>query len=173
MLLWLAAEEKGYRSNRWLTYKQAQAVGGQVRKGESSSLGVIFKPFEKQAEDKSGSKLFDADGKPVMESRVMAKSLYLFNVEQCDSLPESVVGVTTVPLSQEDVDTVSTPVFNRILDMLNASGVKATSFSQNRAFYRPSTDEIVLPAVGQFFLMLIIGRHCCMSWFTPAAMPNG
>ncbi|HBY4093040.1 TPA: DUF1738 domain-containing protein [Klebsiella pneumoniae] len=151
MLLWLAAEEKGYRSNRWLTYKQAQAVGGQVRKGESSSLGVIFKPFEKQAEDKSGSKLFDADGKPVMESRVMAKSLYLFNVEQCDSLPESVVGVTAVPLSQEDVDTVSTPVFNRILDMLNASGVKATSFSQNRAFYRPSTDEIVLPAVGQFF----------------------
>ncbi|MCP6570779.1 ArdC family protein, partial [Klebsiella pneumoniae] len=28
MLLWLAEEEKGYRSNRWLTYKQAQAVGG-------------------------------------------------------------------------------------------------------------------------------------------------
>lgn len=27
MLLWLAAEEKGYHSNRWLTYKQAQSVG--------------------------------------------------------------------------------------------------------------------------------------------------
>lgn len=33
LLLWLAAEEGGYTSDRWLTYRQAQEAGGQVRKG--------------------------------------------------------------------------------------------------------------------------------------------
>ncbi len=60
--------------------------------------------------------------------QVTDRIVAVFNVEQCDSLPEAVVGVTAVPLAQEDVDTVSTPVFNRILDMLNAYGVKATSW---------------------------------------------
>ncbi|WP_225702176.1 ArdC-like ssDNA-binding domain-containing protein [Duffyella gerundensis] len=35
MLLWLEAEEKGYKTDRWVTYKQAQDMGGQVRKGET------------------------------------------------------------------------------------------------------------------------------------------
>ncbi|WP_411024844.1 ArdC-like ssDNA-binding domain-containing protein, partial [Salmonella sp. s57610] len=31
LLLWLAAEERGFTSDRWLTYNQAQEAGGQVR----------------------------------------------------------------------------------------------------------------------------------------------
>lgn len=50
-LLWMSAEERGFSSDRWLTYQQAKAVGGQVRKGETSSMAIIYKPFEKQATD--------------------------------------------------------------------------------------------------------------------------
>lgn len=151
MLLWLVVEEKGYCFNCWFIYKQVQVVGGQVCKGESSSFGVIFKLFEKQVEDKSGSKLFDVDGKLVMEFWVMVKLLYLFNVEQCDSLLEFVVGVIVVFLLQEDVDIVSMLVFNCIFDMLNVFGVKVILFSQNWVFYCLFIDEIVLLVVGQFF----------------------
>ena len=38
VLLWGEAEAKGYAAPIWMTYKQAQEIGGQVRKGERGSL---------------------------------------------------------------------------------------------------------------------------------------
>ena len=149
-LLWMAAEERGFQSDSWLTYCQAQQAGGQVRKGESCTLAVIFKPFEKQAEDKQGNKLFDDEGKPVMSSLAMLKPLQLFNTQQCDGLPESITGQRPT-LTAEETDTVSVPVMNRMVDIFNASGVTVAFLQQDRAFYRPSTDQIVMPQAGQFF----------------------
>lgn len=37
LLLLLSAEEKGYQDNRWLTFKQAQGLGGSVMKGEKGT----------------------------------------------------------------------------------------------------------------------------------------
>lgn len=34
LILWARVVEAGYSSQRWLTYRQAQAAGGNVRKGE-------------------------------------------------------------------------------------------------------------------------------------------
>ena len=34
VMLWAVAAEQGYVSNRWLTYRQAQDLGGQVTKGQ-------------------------------------------------------------------------------------------------------------------------------------------
>ncbi len=150
-LLWLAAEEREFRSDRWLTYLQAQEAGGQVRKGETGSLAVLFKPFEKQAEDKNGNKQFDTKGEPLMASRVMLKSLHLFNTEQCDGLPEPLAGQPATVMTPDETDTLSAPVMNRVLDILKTSGVKTTWQRQNQAFYRPVTDEIVMPLAGQFF----------------------
>lgn len=88
LLLWLAAEERGFTSDRWLTYNRAQEAGGQVRKGETATLAVIYRDWTKQAEDSNGNKLFDADGKPQMETVPMLRQFPLFNVEQCDDLPD-------------------------------------------------------------------------------------
>lgn len=88
LLLWLAAEEGGYTSDRWLTYRQAQDAGGQVRKGESCSLAVIYKDWTKPAEDEHGNRLFDTDGRLLTETVPMLRQLHLFNVAQCDGLPE-------------------------------------------------------------------------------------
>jgi antirestriction protein ArdC len=40
MMLWASAMEKGYESPLWLTYRQAEGLGGQVRKGEKGTLVV-------------------------------------------------------------------------------------------------------------------------------------
>ena len=40
LMLWGAAVEHGFSAPLWLTYKQAQELGGQVRKGEKGSLVV-------------------------------------------------------------------------------------------------------------------------------------
>ena len=39
--LWFCAESAGYRSRTWMTYKQSQALGGQVREGERSQIAIF------------------------------------------------------------------------------------------------------------------------------------
>ena len=42
LMLWLAADAKGYCAPFWFTYRQAQEAGGQVRKGEKSATVVKY-----------------------------------------------------------------------------------------------------------------------------------
>ena len=54
LMLWLASELAGYEENTWMTYRQAQDLGGQVRKGEKGSLVVkygTFTPKEREDDD--------------------------------------------------------------------------------------------------------------------------
>lgn len=150
-LLWMSAEERGFSFDRWLTYQQAKAVGGQVRKGETCSVAIIYKPFEKQAKDSNDNKLFDEDGNPVMESLAMLKPLQLFNVAQCDGLPDSVAGVQTLTMTEDNSDSMlSEHQLEQMLTILNATGVTCSSYRQNRAYYQPSSDRIVMPTRSQF-----------------------
>lgn len=150
LLLWLAAEERGFTSDRWLTYNQAQEAGGQVRKGETATLAVIYRDWTKQAEDSNGNKLFDADGKPQMETVPMLRQFPLFNVEQCDDLPDQVCGTATVTRPQEDFAGVSPAQLQQVLSVVNATGVQFSPQPQNRAYYRAATDQIVLLLTSQF-----------------------
>jgi antirestriction protein ArdC len=48
LVLWCAAMAKGYSSSKWATYQQWQEAGGQVKKGERSTVAVLYKTVEKQ-----------------------------------------------------------------------------------------------------------------------------
>jgi len=80
LLLWSEAVERGYQSNLWLTYKQAEGMGAQVRRGEKSTMCVFFDRIAKETDD-------EADA---VQSYQLAKAFFLFNVAQIDSLPESI-----------------------------------------------------------------------------------
>src|SRR3546814_13968820 len=78
----LAAYGSGYASGVWGTYRQWQALGAQVRKGEHASLGVLWK--ELRAKGDEGSDDEDGDHR-----RLFAKAFSLFNADQVDgSAPE-------------------------------------------------------------------------------------
>ena len=49
--LWAAAYGSGYASGVWGTYRQWQALGAQVRKGEQASLGILWKEFHAKGDD--------------------------------------------------------------------------------------------------------------------------
>ena len=51
MLLWSSASEQGFSDSRWMTYKQAQAEGGQVRKGERGTTAIFYSTLEKENDD--------------------------------------------------------------------------------------------------------------------------
>lgn len=86
--LWAAAYGSGYTSGVWGTYRQWQALGAQVRKGEHSSLGILWKEFRAKDDDAGD----DDDHR-----RLFAKAFSLFNADQVDGyapepgpdLPES------------------------------------------------------------------------------------
>ncbi|MBL7439366.1 DUF1738 domain-containing protein, partial [Escherichia coli] len=46
------ADANGYLSRYWMTYRQAEALGGHVRRGEHGSLSVYYSSFKKTESDR-------------------------------------------------------------------------------------------------------------------------
>lgn len=75
ILLNLTALDSGYKSDYWVTYKQAQRLGGQVKKGEKSTQ-VIFWKMLKTEDPETGK-----------EKEIPCLRYYsVFNTEQCEGL---------------------------------------------------------------------------------------
>ncbi|GKK81412.1 MULTISPECIES: ArdC family protein [Enterobacterales] len=123
MLLWCSASKQGFSDSRWMTYKQAKAEGGQVRKGEHGTTAIFYTTLEKENDDG------ETDYIP------MLKTFTVFNVEQIDGLP----------LSDEAVCPAETfEPLPRAEALFRNSGATIIEKGQN-AFFAPSTDEIRLP----------------------------
>ncbi len=83
--LWAYAEEFGYSSGVWGTYRQWAEAGAQVRKGEKAAFVVFYKELEVAAETDTG----DAE----TTTRLFARATPVFAAEQVDgfsfpALPE-------------------------------------------------------------------------------------
>jgi len=77
LLLWDAAQQKGFSSNRWGTYKQWQAVDGQVRRGERATKITFWKTWKETVHDR-------ATGEDREEKRFLLREFSVFNLDQCD-----------------------------------------------------------------------------------------
>jgi len=77
-----ACLNKNYSTNVWGSFRQLQATGLQVRKGEKASILIFYKQIDVEADPDD----VDDDGK-----RRILKYYSVFNVEQCDGwvLPEA------------------------------------------------------------------------------------
>lgn len=79
LMLWSSAEMQGFTSPYWLTFKQAVALGGHVRKGEKGSPVVYASTFDKTETNSQGEDV---------ERRIpFLKQYTVFAAEQCDGLP--------------------------------------------------------------------------------------
>ena len=67
LLLWDALFARGYDRNKWLTFKQAIAIGGAVRKGEKGTTAVYADSFVPKKEQEAASQ---RDGEPRRVERV-------------------------------------------------------------------------------------------------------
>jgi len=141
-LLALTAADEGYTSAFWGTYRQISGHGGQVRRGEHSTLVVFFKQHEvTNPGDHPGP-----DGRPAEASITTVPVLRyfrVFNAEQADGLapkfhPEP--GTFTEITEPQDV-----------LDgYLRHGGPQVRHVAGDRADYHWRTDTIRLPLPGQF-----------------------
>lgn len=133
---------QGRDDQRWLTFNQAKAAGAQVRKGEKSTSIQYWKFEEEQTKrDENNKPVLDGKGDPVkVRVRLERPKMFManvFNAEQIDGLP----------LYQKPAQTWN--ALERAETILQASGADIRH-SGDRAYYRPSTDNIQLPDKAQF-----------------------
>ena len=130
LLLWSAARQAGYSSNQWMTYKQAAELGGRVRKGEKGQLCVFFKELENTRQDESGEE---------EKKAAVVSPFWLFNLDQIDGIDKPQAGA---PRSEYQQIESAEHVLRASRAVIKEEGQKA--------FYRPSTDEIYLPERTRF-----------------------
>lgn len=121
----------------WLTFLQAKEAGGNIKKGEKSSIVVFFKMLEDKNADNEGE-----DEKKMIP---FLKYSNVFHISQCENIKSK---LPPVELNNVNHDTQAE---NVITDYINRSGVTLKNvMGSNEAYYRPSTDTIVLPDIKQF-----------------------
>ncbi|MBN8626917.1 MAG: DUF1738 domain-containing protein [Planctomycetes bacterium] len=77
--LWMEAEQRGYVSPYWLTYKQAQELGGHVKKGEHGAPVVYADTFKKKEAGENGDE--------VERQIPFLKQYTVFAADQVEGLP--------------------------------------------------------------------------------------
>jgi len=133
VLLWMAANA-GYRTPRYLTFKQALELGGNVRRGERGVTVFFVKRL--QVADRDGE---EGDKKVVP----MMKAYTVFNVDQCENLPDRVLTLGDIKQRNPDQRDAT------IDEFLTCSGVEIRE-GAGEAYYRPGDDFINLPRFEAF-----------------------
>lgn len=122
----LAVMAKGYKENKWVTYKQAAAQGWQVRQHEKSIDACYYNTYIK--EDKETGE---------EETKKYLKGFNLFNVAQLDGYVSVVEDTAPVTTTAENCAMIQTILANTDVKFLPEMG--------NQAFYSPSHDAIQMP----------------------------
>ena len=121
---------QGYGSRYWVTYRQAQTLGGQVKKGQYGSKVVFWKIDEYRKENKE-------TGETENRKSILLRYYNVFNLEQCDGIKSPEPHRVIQPIEQ--------------CEHIASSMPNPPSFEQDsRAFYRPSTDTVGMPARSAF-----------------------
>ena len=135
--------DKGYEFNQWLTYKQAQAKGGQIRKGEKST-DVYF--FKIGYQDLKTGKYQDTEPEHGEYRKTFALRFYkVFNIAQADDLDP-------IPI-QEPIKADNEPIDEAqiIVDSyISREKINFRSIDKNRAYYMPKLDIINMPDLETF-----------------------
>lgn len=129
----------------WLTFKQAQAEGGRVKKGEKAHMVVFFKMFDKKDED--GKVVIGDDGKP--EKIPFLQYSSVFEVSQCEGISRKYTkpAETMFPGADLQPDEKADKV---VADYVQRSGVTLKVQESSEAYYMPATDTVVVPCIQQY-----------------------
>src|SRR6267143_3399621 len=133
--LWASASVQGFAAPIWMTYRQAVELRAHVRKGEKGSPVVYVNSITRTETDTDS-------GVEVARDIHFLKGYTVFNVEQIEGLPAQ---YTAPASSRLDVSAR----IARAERFFGATGA-TLAHGGNRAFYRPSTDSIVLPLFETF-----------------------
>ncbi|OJW21252.1 MAG: antirepressor [Rhodospirillales bacterium 69-11] len=137
LILWGAVIEHGFPTQSWLTFRQALSLGGNVRKGEHGTTVVYADRFipddERKRSQETGE---EAQAIPFL------KRFTVFNLAQCEGLPEDLAVVAPPPEPGLIEPTVEALIKAIAIDF---------RIGGNRAFYAPDADYVQVPPPQAYF----------------------
>ncbi len=137
LILWGAVVQHGFPSQSWLTFRQALSLGGNVRKGERGTTVVFADRF---IPDQERARAREQGDEP--NAIPLLKRFTVFNVAQCDGLPDDLAAVAPpVP------DGLILP---EVEALIRASGADLR-LGGDKAFYSPALDYIQVPRPEAYF----------------------
>ena len=151
----ITQQSMGYDDPRWLTYRQAEALGGHVQKGEKSTTVIFWKRVafrqredgdetQNQAPANNGS-----NGSPPDESRIrtypMLRSYRVFNLEQTQDC--KVKPLPPAETTSHDPIELAEAI---IAGMPNPPEMEFYENANYVPHYQPATDVIRVPRMGRY-----------------------
>ncbi|TDQ53856.1 antirestriction protein ArdC, partial [Phaeovulum veldkampii DSM 11550] len=134
---WGAVVQQGYPTQAWLTFRQALALGGNVRKGERGTTVVYADRFTPEDEKRRARETGDTPGQiPFL------KRFTVFNAAQCEGLPEEITVAAPPPppgMIEPQVEA-----------LIRATGIDFR-IGGDRAFYVPALDYVQVPPPQAYF----------------------
>ncbi|MBT0669977.1 DUF1738 domain-containing protein [Novosphingobium profundi] len=131
LILWAAGIGGGYSSQRWLTYKQAEKAGGNVKRGEKGTVICYADRFTPKDEAQK-ARSEDRDARTV----AFLKRFTVFNLDQCEGLP----------IEAGAAPSVSDPVMTRIeADRIITLSGADFRIGGREAYYAPAEDFVMVP----------------------------
>ncbi|PBC09397.1 zincin-like metallopeptidase domain-containing protein [Mesorhizobium sp. WSM3859] len=137
LILWGAVVEHGFATQSWLTYRQAISLGGNVRKGERGTTIVYADRFVPH-DEKMRARTADEDARAIP----FLKRFTVFNVQQCENLPEETA--IQPPLPDHSL------IEPRVEALIDAAGIEFR-IGGNKAYYMPIHDYVQVPPPQSFF----------------------
>ncbi|MEQ1808439.1 MAG: ArdC-like ssDNA-binding domain-containing protein [Terricaulis sp.] len=128
VLLWASQITRGYAKRTWLTFRQAEALGVHVRKGEKATPVIYYG----QAKSREGTNA-SADDDDAKTYRFL-KLFHVFNAEQLEGVPDGFA-----------VETAPAPPPASAIDAWAARADAGVRVGGASAYYAPTTDTIHMP----------------------------
>ena len=121
------------RAGEWLTFKQVNAEGGFVRKGEKARMVVFWKWLD-QEDEKTGE----------VKQIPYLRYYNVFHIDQCEGIAAKHMQTNPNPASADETAEAIIAAY------VKREGVTIEHREGDAAFYQPATDRIVLPKLSQF-----------------------
>jgi antirestriction protein ArdC len=140
LILWGAVIDGCYPSQDWLTFRQALAAGGCVRKGEKGETVFYADRFTPDNGQDQGERRSDS-GEEAPRSIPFLKRFVVFNAAQCDGLPAR--------LTADPVPIPARELHERAEALIAATGADFR-IGGARAFYDVAGDYVQVPPQSAF-----------------------
>lgn len=170
LLLWASAMTHGRSSHVWLTYRQAQGLGAQVRKGARGTTIVHAGSFTPDAEKERAQ----AEGGEAREVRYL-KRYTVFHVDQVEGL-EGFAAAPPEPIDPEHIHARAEALMAATGASISHGGGEGPyaigSSTGPNAYYMPGPDRIQLPHHASFTFPVeyyVTGLHELCHWTGHAA----
>lgn len=122
------------KPGEYVTFAQIKQEGGRIKRGAKAQFIVFWKWIEQEDKDNPGE----------IKKIAFLRYFNVFHLDDCEGLQPKHKTAAAQPL---EPDAAADAI---IADYLTRSGVKLEHQPGDRAFYRPSTDTVVLPEMEQF-----------------------